>query len=148
MGSQESLRGIGVSATHIFTLYCLKLLEVQRVQPVYKRYCTDPGGRSTRPGKVAVLASPLGMINGSAIANVATTGTITIPNEKVGYKADFRGGRSGSFHRGQFTPPIMGAEFCYGGIWEISYTKVMIALFPAFYYLNMASVHLRRRMRP
>ena len=47
----------------------------------------SPGG----PAKVAVIASCLmGMINGSAIANVATTGTITIPlMRQNGYKARF-----------------------------------------------------------
>ena len=46
------------------------------------------GRTSGGPAKVAVIASGLmGMINGSAIANVATTGTITIPlMKRTGYK--------------------------------------------------------------
>jgi len=86
-----------------------------------------PGG----PAKVAVIASALmGMINGSAIANVATTGTITIPlMKKTGYKKDFAAAvEAVASTGGQFTPPIMGAVgFVMAEFMCVSYTKVMLA---------------------
>ena len=55
------------------------------------------------------------MINGSAIANVATTGTITIPlMKRTGYKSEFAGAvEAVASTGGQFTPPVMG-----GGSWR------------------------------
>lgn len=64
-----------------------------------------PGG----PAKVAVLASALmGMMNGSAIANVATTGTITIPlMKRTGYQKEFAGAVEATASTGgQFCPPL------------------------------------------
>ena len=108
----------------------------------------SPGG----PAKVAVLASALiGMINGSAIANVATTGTITIPlMKKTGYKAEFAAAvEAVASTGGQFCPPIMGAVgFVMAEFLGISYTKVMLAAcIPAFlYYLTLLlSVHFEAK---
>ena len=64
------------------------------------------------PAKVAVIASALmGMMNGSAVANVATTGTITIPMmKKTGYKKEFAAAvEAVASTGGQFCPPVMGA---------------------------------------
>lgn len=107
-----------------------------------------PGG----PAKVAVVASALmGMINGSAVANVATTGTITIPLMKdVGYEKEFAAAVEATASTGgQFCPPIMGAVgFIMAEYLRISYSKVMIAaILPAFlYYFGvMVSVHLEAK---
>ncbi|MHB8092291.1 MAG: TRAP transporter permease [Syntrophales bacterium] len=65
------------------------------------------------PAKVAVLSSALfGMISGSAVANVATTGVFTIPlMKKTGYKAYFAGAvEAVASTGGQIMPPIMGAS--------------------------------------
>ena len=70
------------------------------------------------PAKVAVLASGfLGSINGSAIANVVTTGAFTIPlMKKVGYHKNFAGAvESAASVGGQILPPIMGAAAFYYG---------------------------------
>ena len=64
------------------------------------------------PAKVAVLASGfLGSINGSAVANVVTTGTFTIPlMKKTGYSKEFAGAVEATASvGGQLLPPIMGA---------------------------------------
>ena len=63
------------------------------------------------PAKVAVLASGfLGSINGSAVANVVTTGTFTIPlMKKTGYSKEFAGSVEATASvGGQLLPPIMG----------------------------------------
>ncbi|MCB2187329.1 MAG: TRAP transporter permease [Deltaproteobacteria bacterium] len=73
------------------------------------------------PAKAAVLASGLtGMVSGSSIANVVTTGTFTIPLMKqAGYPAEKAAAvEVAASTDGQLMPPIMGAaafimaEFC------------------------------------
>lgn len=64
------------------------------------------------PAKAAVVSSAMtGMISGSSIANVVTTGTFTIPlMKKVGFPAEKAGAvEVASSTNGQLTPPIMGA---------------------------------------
>jgi TRAP transporter 4TM/12TM fusion protein len=95
------------------------------------------------PAKVAILASALfGMVNGSALANVATTGTITIPLMKsIGYKPTFAGAvEAVASTGGPMTPPVMGASiFIMMDFLGVSYVKLMlVALVPAFlYYLGL-----------
>ena len=64
------------------------------------------------PAKVAIISSGLlGTINGNSVANVATTGAITIPlMKKVGYKPYFAGAvEAVASTGGQILPPVMGA---------------------------------------
>src|SRR4030042_6098859 len=64
------------------------------------------------PAKVAVLASSLfGTISGSAVANVVTTGSVTIPlMKKTGYPPFFAGAvEATASSGGQIMPPVMGA---------------------------------------
>ncbi|KKN68661.1 hypothetical protein LCGC14_0449480 [marine sediment metagenome] len=64
------------------------------------------------PAKAAVVASGLtGLISGSSIANVVTTGTFTIPMmKKLGYRPRFAGAvEVASSDDGQIMPPVMGA---------------------------------------
>lgn len=64
------------------------------------------------PAKAAVVSSALtGMISGSSIANVVTTGTFTIPMMKrVGFPAEKAGAvEVASSVNGQIMPPVMGA---------------------------------------
>jgi TRAP transporter 4TM/12TM fusion protein len=63
-------------------------------------------------GKVAVIASGLfGTINGSAIANAVTTGSLTIPLMiRAGYRPSFAAGVEATASMGgQLIPPVMGA---------------------------------------
>ena len=64
------------------------------------------------PAKASIFASGfMGMLSGSAVANVVTTGTFTIPlMKKLGYSNRFAGAvESVASSGGQFMPPIMGA---------------------------------------
>jgi len=64
------------------------------------------------PAKAAVLSSAAtGIISGSSIANVVTTGTFTIPlMKRVGYRGDQAGAvEVSSSVNGQLMPPVMGA---------------------------------------
>jgi len=146
--------GAGVSATYIFVfvLFGSFLRHSGFSQFINDMALTLVGRSPGGPAKVAVIASALmGMINGSAIANVATTGTITIPlMKKTGYKKEFAGAvEAVASTGGQFTPPIMGAVgFVMAEFMAVSYTKVMLAAtIPAFlYYLSLLfSVHLEAK---
>ncbi|HSP01402.1 MAG TPA: TRAP transporter fused permease subunit, partial [Thioalkalivibrio sp.] len=64
------------------------------------------------PAKAAVVASALtGVVSGSSIANVVTTGTFTVPlMKKVGFSAQKAGAiEVASSVNGQLMPPVMGA---------------------------------------
>ena len=64
------------------------------------------------PAKAAVISSAMtGLISGSSIANVVTTGTFTIPlMKKVGFSAEKSGAvEVASSVNGQIMPPVMGA---------------------------------------
>jgi TRAP transporter 4TM/12TM fusion protein len=95
------------------------------------------------PAKVAVVASGFfGTISGSAVANVATTGVITIPlMKRVGYKPHFAAAvEAAASTGGQFTPPVMATvAFLMADFLGISYLKVCIAAaLPAvLYYLAL-----------
>jgi len=89
--------------------------------------------------KVAVIASSLmGTVSGSAVANVYTTGIITIPAMKsTGVRAHIAGAvEAVASTGGQLMPPIMGAgAFIMAELLEISYLKVATAaLIPAILY--------------
>jgi len=92
------------------------------------------------PGKVAVIASGLfGSISGSAIANVVSTGTFTIPMmKKAGFRPHIAGGiEPAASISGMFMPPIMGAGgFIMAELTGVPYSRIMlIAVFPALMYV-------------
>ncbi|WP_119166781.1 TRAP transporter permease [Algihabitans albus] len=81
------------------------------------------------PAKAAVLASAMtGLISGSSIANVVTTGTFTIPlMRRVGFTPERAGAvEVGSSVNGQIMPPVMGAAaFLMVEYVGISYAEVV-----------------------
>jgi TRAP transporter 4TM/12TM fusion protein len=108
------------------------------------------GGTKGGPAKVSVLASGLlGSINGSAVANVVTTGAFTIPlMKKIGYSKEFAGAVEASASvGGQLLPPIMGAAaFIMAEMLGVQYSSIVVwAAVPALlYYLGiMIQIQLR-----
>jgi TRAP transporter 4TM/12TM fusion protein len=93
---------------------------------------------------VAVISSALtGTINGSAVANTASTGIITIPLMKAnGFRSKFAAGIEASASTGgQMMPPIMGAgAFVMVSFTGIDYgTIVVVSIIPAIlYFLSVA----------
>ena len=81
------------------------------------------------PAKAAVVSSAAtGIISGSSIANVVTTGTFTIPlMKRVGYRGDQAGAvEVSSSVNGQLMPPVMGAAaFLMVEYVGIPYTEVI-----------------------
>ena len=101
------------------------------------------------PAKAAVVSSGLtGLVSGSSIANVVTTGTFTIPlMKRVGFPAEKAGAvEVASSTNGQLTPPVMGAAaFLMIEFVGISYIEVIKhAFLPAIisYIALVYIVHL------
>ena len=101
------------------------------------------------PAKAAVLASAMtGLISGSSIANVVTTGTFTIPlMKRVGFTPEQGGSvEVASSVNGQIMPPVMGAAaFLMVEYVGISYLEVIThAFLPAVicYIALLYIVHL------
>ena len=93
------------------------------------------------PAKAAVLSSGLlGMISGSAVANVSTTGVLTIPlMKKAGYTPEEAGAvESVASTGGQIMPPIMGAgAFIMAEMIGIPYMDIATAaILPAVAYFG------------
>ncbi|MBP1155591.1 MULTISPECIES: TRAP transporter fused permease subunit [unclassified Paenibacillus] len=91
------------------------------------------------PAKVAVIGSVLhGMLSGSAVANVMTVGTSTIPlMKKTGYKPHFAGAVEAAASAGsQIMPPVMGViAFIMVQYTGIPYIQIAFyALLPALLY--------------
>lgn len=104
------------------------------------------------PAKVAVISSGLyGSISGSPTADVATTGSFTIPSmKKVGYSGVYAGAiEATAATGGSILPPVMGsAAFLMAEMTGISYATIaMAALIPGLlYYLAIFSqVHFQAK---
>lgn len=89
--------------------------------------------------KVAMVSSAsLGMLSGSAVSNVLTTGPMTIPAmKKAGFPARYAGGvEATASSGGSITPPIMGAAaFLMVSFVGVPYAQIALAAaIPAFLY--------------
>lgn len=152
----EGIYGIpmGVSSTYlVLFIFFGALLKETGLDLFFRDVSLCVAGRITGgPAQVAVLASSLfGSINGSATANVVTTGAFTIPLMKgIGYPAYFAGAvEAVASTGGQLMPPIMGsAAFIMAEFLGIPYMEVAIAaLIPAlFYYFSCGTmVYMRAK---
>ena len=158
----EGIFGIplGVAATYIFLFSVLgETLQRSGAGRFFIDIATATFGRMTGgPAKVAVVTSGFfGSINGSAVANVASTGAYTIPMMKrAGYRPEQAGAiEAAASSGGQIMPPIMGAAgFIIAEFLGISYWSVAAgAAIPAVLYfvalLTMAHFEAKRAgLRP
>jgi len=108
------------------------------------------GGYRGGPAKVAILASCFfGSLSGSASANVAMTGIVTIPlMKRTGYKPHIAGAiEAVASTGGLIMPPIMAATaFIMAEFLEIPYSKIALSAFiPAllYYIAVFIQVHLQ-----
>jgi TRAP transporter 4TM/12TM fusion protein len=102
------------------------------------------------PAKMSVLASGMfGSISGSAVANVASTGVITIPlMKRTGYSPTFAGAvEAVASTGGAIMPPVMGAAaFLMTEFLGVSYGAVVLAaLLPALVYYATLLVQIDLR---
>ncbi len=110
------------------------------------------GWASGGPAKVAVISSALmGTVSGSSVANVAGTGSFTIPMmKKLGYRKEFAGAvEAASSTGGQLMPPVMGAAaFLMAEFVGVPYIEVVeAAIIPAVLYFAgvWLGVHLEAK---
>jgi TRAP transporter 4TM/12TM fusion protein len=143
---------VGVSASYIFLFILFgEVMNKCGMGQFFNDIALALAGNSMGgPAKVAVIASGfLGSINGSAVANVVTTGTFTIPlMKKTGYSKEFAGSVEATASvGGQILPPVMGAAaFIMAEMIGIKYSKIIVyAAIPALlYYVGIIiQVHLR-----
>lgn len=145
---------LGVSATFVivFIIFGAYLSQSGGAKFFNELALAVAGSKPGGPAKVAVVASGLlGTINGSSVANVATTGTFTIPlMKKVGYPPFYAGAvEACASTGGQLMPPIMGAgAFIMSEFLNIPYLSIAAAaIIPALIYYTaiFTNVHIRAR---
>ena len=149
LGIWGMLTGVAATVIAAFVLFGALLLHSGGGQ-AFMDLAMRLGGR--QPGgaaKIATISSGLfGMISGSAVANVATTGNFTIPMMvRLGYPRPFAAAvEAVASTGGQIAPPIMGAAaFVMAEILGLPYVTVMMAaIIPAvlFYLAVFVTVHL------
>jgi TRAP transporter 4TM/12TM fusion protein len=139
--STEGIYGIplDVSATivFLFVLFGAMLEKAGAGQYFIQLALSILGGFKGGPAKAAVMGSGLtGLVSGSSIANIVTTGTFTIPlMKKVGYPATKAAAvEVAASTDGQLAPPIMGAAaFIIAEYVNVPYIEVVkAAAVPAF----------------
>jgi TRAP transporter 4TM/12TM fusion protein len=132
---------LGISATMIFMFILFAaFLQVSGAGRFLVNLAFGLAGRFRGgPAKVAVIGSAFfGTLSGSAVANVASTGAITIPMmKKVGYRPSFAAAvEACASSGGMLMPPVMGAAAFIMADWlQVSYwTICAAALVPAILY--------------
>ena len=112
------------------------------------------GGKIGGPAKASVVSSCLmASVSGSAVANVVTTGSFTIPlMKKVGYRPYFAGAvEACASSGGQIMPPVMGAAaFVIAEFLNVPYLTVARAsIFPAiiYFFSIFVMVHFEARRK-
>jgi TRAP transporter 4TM/12TM fusion protein len=152
----EGIFGIPVyvSATYVMLFILFgALVERTGTGQLFMDFAMSLAGHTVGgPAKVACLTSGMfGTVSGSAVANVMTTGTFTIPlMKRIGYRPAFAGAvEAVASTGGQIMPPIMGAAaFIMAEFLGISYLKVAAyALLPAvlYYFAVFMSVHFEAK---
>ena len=135
-GIWGKLTGVSVNVVAIFVIFGAVLNAGEAGQGFMNLATAAAGHLKAGVAKVSVLSSALfGSISGSASANVASTGSFTLPAMiRQGYPRDFAAAvEAVASSGGQIMPPLMGAgAFVMVELTGIPYTKIMsAALLPA-----------------
>ncbi|MEM6712440.1 MAG: TRAP transporter fused permease subunit [Pseudomonadota bacterium] len=138
-GLWGKLTGVSVNVVAIFVILGAILNAGEAGQGFMNVASAAAGRLKGGAAKVSVLSSALfGSISGSASANVASTGAITLPAmTKLGYPKRLAAGvEAVASSGGQIMPPLMGAgAFIMVELTGVPYTQIMAAaLLPALLY--------------
>jgi len=138
-GLWGKLTGVSVNIVAVFVIFGALLNAGEAGQGFMNLASAAAGRLKGGAAKVAVISSALfGSISGSASANVASTGTVTMPAMiRLGYpKALAAAVEAVASSGGQIMPPLMGAgAFVMVELTGVSYTGIMAAaFFPALLY--------------
>jgi len=141
---------VAASYAYLFILFGVLLSRSGGGEFFFNAAAVVSGRRVGGPAKIAVVSSGLyGMISGSSVSDVVTTGSITIPMmRRLGYPRVLAGAVEVSASTGgSLLPPVMGAAaFVMVEYTGLPYRDIAIAaLVPALlYYVTIyAQVHLR-----
>jgi TRAP transporter 4TM/12TM fusion protein len=141
--------GVMASFVYLFMLFGSFLVKSGAGEFVTDLATAIAGSRPGGPAKVAVLSSGImGMFSGSAVANVVTTGTFTIPMmKKIGYPAYYAAAiEAVASTGGVLMPPIMGSvAFIMADMMGVPYREVVLAAsIPAalYYFAVYIQIHL------
>lgn len=131
----------GLVATFIFTFLLFGVfLRISGGDRIFTNFAAAISGhRRGGPAKVAVISSAMmGMLSGSSISNVSTTGTMTIPMMK---KLGFRNYEAGAIEvvasvGGGLMPPLMGTGiFVMSSLTDIPLVEILFySMAPALLY--------------
>lgn len=138
-GIWGSLTAVSVGVVSIFVIFGAVLNAGEAGQGFMNVAAAAAGRLKGGAAKVSVLSSALfGSISGSASANVASTGAITLPAmRRLGYPRRLAAGvEAVASSGGQIMPPLMGAgAFVMVELTGVPYTQIMAAaLLPALLY--------------
>lgn len=138
-GIWGSLTGVSVNVVAIFVIFGAVLNAGEAGQGFMNVAAAAAGRLKGGAAKVSVLSSALfGSISGSASANVASTGAITLPAmTRLGYPKRLAAAvEAVASSGGQIMPPLMGAgAFVMVELTRVPYTQIMLAaLLPALLY--------------
>ncbi|UQI41006.1 TRAP transporter permease [Vreelandella venusta] len=138
-GLWGSLTGVSVGVVAIFVIFGAVLNAGEAGQGFMNLASAVAGRLTGGAAKVSVISSALmGSISGSASANVASTGAITIPSMvRLRYPRSFAGAvEAVASSGGQIMPPLMGAgAFVMVELTGTPYTQIMAAAtLPAVLY--------------
>ena len=140
--------GVAVEYIFLFALLGTLLMKIGTGEVFVDLARGVTGRMQGGPGLSAALSSALlGTINGSAVANVVTTGTFTIPlMKRVGYSANLAGAiEAAASSAGQILPPVMGAAaFLMAEIIGVPYGVIALAaIIPGVLYVVALMVAVR-----
>ena len=150
---------LGVAATVVLAFIIFsKCLEATGAGRFFDQLAMSLLGRYRGgPAKVAVASSSLfGLISGSSVANVVSSGSVTIPlMKRSGVKPEYAAAvEAVASNAGQLTPPVMGATaFLIAEFLQIPYSDVVLAaIVPAFVFYVVLLVQVdshaaRHRLR-
>ena len=138
-GLWGSLTGVSVNIVAVFVIMGAVLNAGEAGQGFMNLAAAAAGRLKGGAAKVSVVSSALfGSISGSASANVASTGAITLPAmRRLGYPKSLAGAvEAVASSGGQIMPPLMGAgAFVMVELTGVPYTSIMAAaLLPALLY--------------
>ncbi|MEO0792573.1 MAG: TRAP transporter fused permease subunit, partial [Pseudomonadota bacterium] len=138
-GLWGSLTGVSVNVVAPFVIFGAVLNAGEAGQGFMNLATAAAGHLRAGAAKVSVLSSALfGSISGSASANVASTGAITLPTmQRLGYPKQMAAAvEAVASSGGQIMPPLMGAgAFVMVTLTGVAYTDIMAAaLLPALLF--------------
>ena len=134
-GIWGSLTGVSATIVAVFVIFGA-VLNAGQAGAGFMNVAAAVAGRLTGgAAKVSVLSSAMfGSISGSASANVASTGAITLPAmRRLGYPKSLAGSvEAVASSGGQIMPPLMGAgAFVMVELTGVPYDNIMLAALPA-----------------